>query len=126
MMFPKHFFNSSDLSFVDDAVVPEPVVLTTPGQVYRDSLAFGTSPDMIRDAIFDDDDSTTLDPVCDLTVQKTDLIDKSFYQNNPDYQRPDSLKKAEVAPTVSTPTAPPAGDSAGDSDLIQSSAASVD
>lgn len=126
-MFPKSFFEPSFVSVDPDTIPFDPAPeLVTPGKVYRDCLAFGTSPDGVQGSLYDDDDCDQLDAACDLTVQKTDLIDKSFYRNNPEYQMPDSLKKRDAAPVSSPPIAPPAGDSAGDSDSIQLSAASAD
>lgn len=126
MMFPSSFFQISDSIISGDlSPVPEEECVT-PGRVYRDCLAFGTTPSGVEGCLFDDDDCDLLDAASDLTVQKTDLVDKSFYRNNPDYQTPSSLKKQDLAPTSSTPTAPPAGDSAVSSDLSQPSTTTVE
>lgn len=121
MMFPKDFYISGSTSVSDDCFIPDPVVLTSPGQVYRDALAFGTSPEMLANTIYDDDDATTIDPVCDLTVQKTDLVDKQYYRNHPEYTAPDGVNDLISSHSSSIPTAPSAGDSAGNSDSVQSS-----
>lgn len=127
MMFPASFFDPKP-SFGEDFIneCETQAELVTPGKVYRDCLAFGTSPDGVQGSLYDDDDNNLIDAACDLTVQKTDLIDKAFYPDNPEYQTPASLKKKEAAPSVPTPIAPPAGDSAGDSDSVQSSAVSAE
>lgn len=127
MMFPKSFYDVT-LSPIDSnlPLEDESASYTAPGQVYRDALAFGLTPEGVSGAIFDDDDSDLLDAAADLTVQKTDLVDRSFYRLNPEYATPASLNKRDSAPSISTPTAPPAGDSAGSSDLSQSSTSVVE
>lgn len=126
MMFPKSFFSGAPVPLSPDIEPYEPATIVTPGSVYRDALAFGVSPEGVSGCLYDDDDCTLIDAACDLTVQKTDLVDRSFYPNNPEYQTPSSLRKQDLAPTSPIPTAPPAGDSAGSLDSSQSSTSTVE
>lgn len=127
-MFPRSFYIETQLPVepLSSDEIPIGSLSELPGAVYRDCLAFGTSPSGVEGCLYDDADCDQIDAACDLTVQKTELIDKAFYSDNSLYQVPASLNKRDVAPTTSTPIAPPAGDSAGDSDSIQPSTASVD
>lgn len=129
MMFPRSFRNLgdpvvvSDPSLYDDRALPE---LSTPGKIYRDALAFGIKPSGVSGCLYDDDDCDRLDAACDLSVQKTDLIDKSFYRDNPEYQTPSSLRRQDLASTSPSPATSPAGNDTGNSDSVETSTSPVE